>query len=154
MPKAYRIVNQKYAARAFDGEGARLFGGRWNERGVPVVYTSSSASLAVLETFVHMGIDARTIPHVIIEADIPESFIKPIGPLPEGWNINPAPEFCQKIGSAWAREQESAVLALPSVMMPSEMNYLINPYHPDFANITIAEPKLFIFDDRMWKVLV
>jgi RES domain-containing protein len=152
MPKAYRIVKTKFAESAFDGEGARLFGGRWNGKGVRMVYTSASASLAALETFVHMGIDARTLPHLLIEIDIPEEIIEAVSELPSSWKENPAPESCQEFGNEWANSKRSAVLRVPSVVMEMENNYLLNPAHPDFDRITIQHGVSFTFDERMWKV--
>ncbi len=154
MPKAYRIVKPKFVDTAFDGEGARVFGGRWNEKGTRMVYASASASLAILETFVHMGIDARTISHVIIEIDISDEIIEELAnaDLPDRWNASPAPELCQDLGTSWANSMHSAVLSVPSVIMPVERNYLINPMHPDFEKIVISESVKYAFDERMWKL--
>lgn len=151
MLRAYRIVRKLYAGSAFDGEGARRYGGRWNTKGVRMVYCSDSASLAALETFMHMGVDPHTIPHVIIAVDIPEECIEAAGDLPDGWRENPAPEACQDFGSAWARSGSSAVLKIPSAVMDIEANYLINPDHPDFGKLMILEAREFVFDARMWK---
>ncbi|RLA68571.1 MAG: RES domain-containing protein [Epsilonproteobacteria bacterium] len=153
MPKAYRIVKPKFANTAFDGEGARLFGGRWNSKGVKIVYTSTSASLATLETFVHLGIDARTVSHLLIEIDIPDEIIIKLDPsqLPDYWSVNPTPEACQTIGNRWVASMKSAVLAVPSAIMKIERNYLINPEHPDFKNIIIEKGTSYVFDERMWK---
>ncbi len=153
MPKAYRIVKPKFANTAFDGEGARLFGGRWNSKGVKIVYTSASASLATLETFVHLGIDARTVSHLLIEIDIPDEIIIKLDPsqLPDYWSVNPTPEACQTIGNRWVASMKSAVLAVPSAIMKIERNYLINPEHPDFKNIIIEKGTSYVFDERMWK---
>ena len=154
MPKGYRIVRQRFAANAFDGEGSRLFGGRWNKKGIRMVYTSASASLAVLETFMHMGIDAHSISHAIIEIDIPDEIIEEVTAedLPDEWRDNPAPEACQKFGNDWIGSQRSAVLSVPSIVMPIERNYLINPSHIDYKKITIHEAVKYEYDDRMWKL--
>lgn len=154
MPRAYRIVRPEFADTAFDGEGARLFGGRWNEKGTRIVYTSASPSLAAMESFVHMGVDAKSIRHIIIEIDIPDEIVKVCNKfdLPSEWNANPAPEECQEFGSAWVNTQESAVLSIPSIVMEMERNYLINPSHPDFQKITILQKATFTYDQRMWKM--
>jgi len=151
MTKAYRIVKPRFAETAFDGEGSRLFGGRWNRRGTRMVYTSASASLAVLETFIHLGIDAKTMPHTLIEINIPENIIEIADDLPENWDTNPVPESCQDLGTVWVDSMRSAVLVVPSVIMAIEHNYLINPAHPDFKRITIDEGIPFAFDESMWK---
>jgi len=154
MPKAYRIVRPEFADTALDGEGARLYGGRWNEKGTRMIYTSVSPSLAAMESFVHMGIGAKSIQHIIIEIDIPDEVIKVCSQsdLPEEWNTNPVPEVCQEFGTTWAKDRETAVLAIPSVIMEMELNYLINPDHPDFSKITIVQKRNFVYDDRMWKM--
>jgi len=154
MPRAYRIIRPEFADTAFDGEGARLFGGRWNEKGTRMVYTSASPSLAAIESFVHLGVEAKSILHSIIEIDIPDEIVKvcAISDLPEGWNENPAPEMCQEFGSVWAEGKESAVLSIPSIVMEMERNYLLNPAHPDFTRITIVQKTTFTYDQRMWKM--
>lgn len=154
MPKAYRIVRPEFVDTAFDGEGARLYGGRWNEKGTRMVYTSASPSLAAMESFVHMGIHAKLIQHVIIEINIPDEIIKVCDKniLPEEWNTNIAHEICQEFGTKWVESGESAVLAIPSAVMEMEINYLINPAHPDFLKIDIIQKMDFTYDDRMWKV--
>lgn len=154
MPKAYRIVRPEFVDTAFDGEGARLYGGRWNEKGTRMVYTSASPSLAAMESFVHMGISAKLIQHVIIEINIPDEIIKVCNKimLPEEWNTNIAHEISQEFGTMWIESSESAVLAIPSAVMEMEINYLINPTHPDFSKIVIIQKRDFTYDDRMWKV--
>lgn len=154
MPRAYRIVRPEFADTAFDGEGARLFGGRWNEKGTRMVYTSASPSLAAMESFVHMGIEAKSIRHIIIEIDIPDDIVKVCdkSDLPDEWNKNPAPEVCQEFGTAWADSKESVVLSIPSIVIEMERNYLINPAHPDSSQITIVQKTAFSYDERMWKM--
>lgn len=118
-----------------------------------MVYSSASASLAAMETFVHMGIDARTNEHRIIEIDIPDDIIEeiPLDALPLGWDHNPVPESIQEIGTQWASAKRSAVLSVPSVVIQIERNYLIDPEHPDFKRIGISDAIPFEFDERMWK---
>ena len=143
----------KAARPTFDGEGARLYGGRWNHLGVPVVYTSNSLSLAVLEYFVHLDIDlAPTL--VAIPADIPDTIgVLHVGAsaLPPDWRHTPAPAALANLGSTWARERATAVLAVPSVLVPTETNYILNPAHPDFGRIIVGAPVTFSLDPRMLK---
>ena len=81
------------------------------------------------------------------EAALVESF--PVKKLPSTWRIEPPPPFTQRIGDLWVRASRSAVLALPSVIIPSEFNFLINPAHPDFKKISIGKPEPFVFDPRL-----
>lgn len=153
MQKAFRIVKAKYAASALDGEGARIAGGRWNLKGTKMVYTSATASLAALESFVHLGVNQKSIDHVIVELAFPEVIVKIADPdeLPGERQANPAPEACQVFGSDWVRSMRSAVLAVPSTIVHIEQNYLINPLHGDFDKIVMTEQYPFGFDQRMWK---
>jgi RES domain-containing protein len=144
MKQAYRIVREKFAAAAFTGEGAALTGGRWNSRGFRMVYTSASASLAALETLVHLNPAMRfTYQLFIIEFD--ESLVKTISPadLLNDWREQPPPPSTRQIGDAWIKSARSAVLEVPSVIIPGESNYLLNPSHPDFSSIHIGKPQPF-----------
>jgi len=148
----YRIAKARHAATAFSGEGAQRAGGRWNVPGEPVVYCSSSLSLAALEIFVHVGEEGRTISFVFFEAVIPSGMrMESLSRLPKGWREEPPGEASMEVGSRWFREMRSAALAVPSAAVPQESNILLNPLHPDFARIAISKPKPFSFDPRIWK---
>ena len=91
---------------------------------------------------------------VAVPADIPESVpMVPIqrGDLPGGWRSPSPPPGLADIGTRWAEAAESAVLAVPSVIIPEELNYLLNPRHPLFTRIRIGRPRPFYFDPRFWK---
>lgn len=142
------------AHAAFDGEGARLAGGRWNRKGTPVIYTSATLSLAAQELFVHLDPDEVPANLVAVSADIPKGvLIKALdaADLARDWRQYPAPEYLAQAGTEWARSQGSAVLAVPSALIPQEMNYLLNPTHPEFSRIQTNKPEAFAFDPRMWK---
>ena len=150
MPEAWRIVKEKHAATAFSGDGAAKTGGRWNSRGVPVVYTSSTKSLAALETLVHLNPPAP-FKYVVFRLQFDDALIEnvPLNRLPASWRVEPPPPSTKGIGDAWVREVRSAVLALPSVIIPGELNYLLNPAHPAFKRISIGKPERFAFDPRL-----
>lgn len=148
----WRLCRKKYVA--FDGEGARLAGGRWNRRGTAVVYTSATLSLAVLEYFVNLPASVAPPDLVMVRADLAEGLaVKSLDAagLPRNWRQYPAPESLAEMGSRWAEEGKTAVLAVPSAVVPQEKNYLLNPAHPDFRRITIGRPEPFSLDLRMWK---
>jgi RES domain-containing protein len=150
MPEAWRIVKAKHAATAFSGEGAARTGGRWNSRGVVVVYASASKSLAALETLVHLNppVAFKCVAFRIridLELVGKLSFLR----LPVDWQAEPPAPSSQVIGDAWVREARSAVLEVPSVIIPGESNYLLNPAHRDFRTILIGEPEPFAFDPRL-----
>lgn len=150
--RVWRICSRRHAA--FDGEGARRFGGRWNHRGSAIVYTSESLSLAALEYFVNLDSDLAPGDLVFVSAEIPQDVtIKRVeaADLPKDWRRYPAPEALQDMGSEWAAKALSAVLAVPSAVIPEERNYLLNPAHPGFKRISFTRLKAFHFDPRMWK---
>lgn len=149
MVTAWRIVHKKYVQSAFDGEGARLYGGRWNTKGQRVVYTSGSASLAALEMIAGLNAMSMLLPYAYIPVEIPERCIRDIGDLPEGWNEIPPSAASQDVAQAWIQDGVSVALSVPSVIIPIEKNYLINPLHPDFGKLRIGKPIQFRFDPRL-----
>jgi len=150
MLEAWRIVKEKHAATAFSGDGAARTGGRWNSRGVPVVYTSSSKSLAALESLVHLN-PPVLFKYVAIRIQFDDTLIEkvPLNSLTADWQVEPPPPSSKAVGDAWVRQARSAVLALPSVIISGEPNYLLNPAHPDFKEISIGKPERFAFDPRL-----
>lgn len=151
----WRLLTARFAypkESAFSGEGARLYGGRWNQKGVSMVYTAGSQSLATLEMLVQdEPLRAR---YVMIPAAFPSRLkIERItaNDLPADWRSLSAREATQAIGTAWAKKNSSAVLAVPSAVIPSEFNYLLNPLHPSFSKIEIGEPQDFATDPRLIK---
>lgn len=148
---AWRIVKRKLAREAFSGEGARLYGGRWNSPGVLVVYTAQSQSLAALEMLVHLENPDVLAEYVVIEARFADSLITrvPRANLPDDWRANPPPASARAVGDAWIAAEPSPVLELPSAIIPAEKNFLLNPQHRDFAQIEIGEPQAFEFDLRL-----
>ncbi|MGE5345698.1 MAG: RES family NAD+ phosphorylase [Acidithiobacillales bacterium] len=150
--RVWRICRRRFAA--FDGEGARIAGGRWNRIGTAVVYTSATLSLAALEYFVNVEASAAPDDLVSIFADIPEDVPTAsveVRDLPRDWRRYPAPDSLRDIGTAWVTRGREAVLSVPSAVVPSERNYLINPSHPAFGRIRIGSPQPFSLDLRLWK---
>ena len=154
MTTIWRIDKKRHAASSFSGEGAALYGGRWNPQGVRVVYAAQTLALAALEKFVHLEGVAAGISFVSFKIEIPGSVrIRHLEPahLPRNWRSVPAPASTREIGLNWARNGESAILRVPSTVIPSEYDYLINPQHPDFESLKISKPVPFSFDPRLWK---
>lgn len=137
-----------------DGQSASINGGRWNPVGVPVVYAASSVSLACLETVVHLGASTFPITRYWVEISIPddvwEKMLRPtINDLPLGWNSLPTEGAAALYGDAWVKSSASALLQVPSVIVPMECNFLINPSHPDAARITAESKGVFSYDQRL-----
>lgn len=152
----WRIDQLKRAATAFCGDGSRLYGGRWNSVGNRAVYAASSLSLAAWEVFVHLGIqeEAKRIQFIAIQAEIPDAVLSEtinIDQLPQDWQSDPAPPPLKEIGDQWLTEAKTAVLVVPSSIIPLENNYLLNPTHPSFKDIHVRVFEPFAFDERAWK---
>ena len=151
MPSAWRIVRAARVNSAFTGEGARVYGGRWNSRGTAVIYVSEHESLAALELFVHLTPlspnDRYRSFRLEWEDKLTEYF--PVKRLPPHWNSEPPTFQTMQIGDEWVRAGKSVALAVPSVLSRSEMNFLLNPRHPDFKRIKISQPVQYQFDSRL-----
>jgi RES domain-containing protein len=148
---AWRLIKTKYLSHAFDGEGARVFGGRWNSPGRRVTYVSESQSLAALEVLVHLQ-DTSVLPsYSVIRVTFDEALVTAVDPaaLPKPWRRSPPSSGVQAIGDAWLDGASSAVLEVPSAVVDGERNYLINPAHPDFHRVVIDPPVRFEFDSRL-----
>jgi RES domain-containing protein len=147
----WRIVKQKHARGAFSGEGARVFGGRWNSAGVPVVYCSEHLSLAALETLVHIRPVAMRENFRAYRIRFDDDLLISIAlkKLAKGWDAQPPTATSRKIGDDWVKSGRSAVLSLPSVLIPLERILLLNPAHPDFRKIEIKDMETFLLDPRL-----
>lgn len=151
MLTAWRIVKARHQANAFDGEGARLYGGRWNSPGSPVVYTAESAALAALELLVHLGRGSALQSYVLVACSFSETVVSRLdrSRLPANWRSYPAPAQLQLIGDEWLNNNASAILEVPSVIIDTESNYLLKPRHAHLAELIISEPKPFQLDVRL-----
>jgi RES domain-containing protein len=149
----WRICRKKYAAAAASGEGARLYGGRWNSRGVRVIYASTSLALAAMETFVNLEPNLRPADLVSIEGEIPDGLENgklDIDALPGGWH-GTRNETLRHFGDVWIEAGGSVALLVPSAAVRGEWNILLNPAHSGFARINFKQPEPFAFDLRMFR---
>ncbi len=149
---AWRLSKDKFAKDAFSGEGAKLNGGRWNSKGTPMIYTAEHESLAVLEILVGLE-DPSILPlYALFQVELDESLVEVVedDALPGDWRESPPPLSTQEIGDNWASGARSAVLCIPSVVTPRERNYLLNPRHPDFGEISIYDPTPYDLDPRLF----
>jgi RES domain-containing protein len=131
-----------------DPTGAAVAGGRWNQKGVPVIYASTTLSLSCLEILVHIKEPRLPADYVWVRIDIPAELMgEPLAPS------DPTDEVqCRLRGTEWARRQQSAAVEAPSVIIPIENNVLLNPAHPQLAGIAVSEPVRFRFDPRLFKL--
>lgn len=151
MPVAWRVTAPQYADSAFSGLGAKAYGGRFNSVGTAVVYAAESLALAMLETLVQAGDRRRLAPFRCISATFEEALVESVEAdrLPADWDHRPPLRASQQFGDAWVVEGRSAVLRVPSVVVPSEFNYVFNPAHPDFEAVEVVVTDLRPFDPRL-----
>ncbi len=146
-----RLTKARYQFTAFGGEGARLYPGRWNHKGVPLVYCAATLSLAALEYFVH--IDAPDLPDdlVALPAELPDDAVEVLDAavLPRDWRALPGPSALKDIGDAWVRSMRTVGLSVPSAVVPSERNVLLNPAHSGMAALHVGPAEPFAFDARI-----
>ncbi len=147
MTSVYRLVRRERAPDALSGEGARRYGGRWNPPGTAVVYASESRALAVLETFVHLTLEARVIAFVLVTLELPGR-----APLRRRADTRPPRSFAasQEAGNTWLEDGDALALVVPSLIVPQEKNYVLNVAHPQFVGVKVAGTEPFSFDERLW----
>ncbi|RZJ57037.1 MAG: RES domain-containing protein [Hymenobacter sp.] len=157
MPQhVYRIQTQRFASTALSGEGARLYGGRWNPEGIPLVYTSASPELALLEVLVHLdGTPFSDLPpYVLITIAVPDAAIEIIAEadLPPDWQQQPAPtELASFLLPRLQPGNPSLGFSVPSVVFPNSpsRNVLLNPQHPLMPQVQIVSVAPIAFDERL-----
>ncbi len=154
MLTAYRICKTKFAAVWFDGEGSYRYGGRWNSRGSRISCLAETLALAAMEMLVHLNNDELLFAYSYGAAQFDERLVLPVEEfkdLPEGWNASTPPLALQQIGDEWIKTAASAVLRVPTSVLPIGSNYLINIGHPDFKEINLSEPQKLTFDKRLYE---
>ena len=146
----YRIGRTKYA-NDLTGEGARLYGGRWNHKLVPCIYTSESRALALLEYTANVNIEdiPRALSITIFEIPEHSTIEIPLSQLPGNWSLFPTPPSAQEFGSCLLNDSQYLIIRISSAIVPDEFNYLINPKHKLIGNIQILEVKDFVYDVRL-----
>jgi len=151
MASGWRIVPARRKQTAFTGEGPWRYGARWNSPGIRVIYVSEHQSTSALEVFANRTPFILEAQYTAFHLEWPDNLteIFPRKQLPANWRIHPPPMETREIGDRWVKEQRSAVLALPSVVSPADMNFLLNPGHPDFKKIKISKPVEYRFDSRL-----
>lgn len=150
--KVYRIAKQQYL-EDLSGEGARLYGGRWNKKGMAMLYFSESLSLALLEILVHIDFKFLTSDFGYLEVEIPDECINPIvelNQLQPSWRDNPPKLYTQDFGSEWLKENKSLAMQVPSAILPFSSNILVNPRHAKITEIKIIEKSVLDVDNRVF----
>ena len=145
----YRLARRKYA-QSLNGQGAALYGGRWNSVGRPVVYTAEHRSLAVLEYRVNNPLPVADL--VIVTLEVPDDSQQTLSleELPEGWAQYTYENLCAPQGDRWLREEETLMLRVPSAVVAQEYNVLINPLHRQMNQVKVVDASPFMIDERMY----
>jgi RES domain-containing protein len=146
----WRLTKRRYAD--LSGRGGEVADGRWHTRGRPVVYCAATASLAVLEVRVHLDLLVTPSDYVLMEITMPETITArtvSAADLPTGWQSSDGEEICRRIGDAWLAADAQAILIVPSALIAVEQNVLLNPRHPDAAQIPSPRILPFLWDDRL-----
>ena len=147
----YRITGRKHVAD-ISGIGAGIYGGRWNKKGTPVLYTGESIEIALLETIVH--IPPMLVPAlVLLTFEIPGNSITEIKitDLPKNWSDYPTPTILSEIAENWIQKGQTIALKVPSCIIHSSYNYILNCNHPNYNLVKLIDQKDFIFDNRLRK---
>ncbi len=145
---------REYQAQDMSGKGAELTGGRWNRPGRPVVYAATTVSLACLETVVHLNADGLPLNRILVRIEVPDEVWKSrrkfaASELPVGWNSIPQGKVSLDLGDAWLQSGSSALLAVPSVIVPEEDNVLINPMHAQSVHVKAFKVRPWLYDNRL-----
>lgn len=146
--RIYRIAKSRYI-NDLSGEGARLYGGRWNLVGDSMLYFSKHLSLCLLEILVHVDFAQLPVDYSYVEIEIPDASIKTVQSLEfikPNWHTEEAVVQLQMIGSKWLQKQESLALLVPSAVLQKEYNVLLNPMHKDFKKLKVVEIDEVQFD--------
>ena len=151
--KVFRLSKSEFC-RDLSGKGAEKSGGRWNEKGFPVVYTSGSIALCLMEIAVHIPLGIMPSDFILTTIEFPDSIkmdVLNLEVLPEGWKSFPHPTYPKALGTLFLKEGSNLILKVPSAVVQGEFNYLINPNHEDINKVEIIKTEPFYFDERLFK---
>ena len=147
---AYRLIAPKWATTALSGEGARLYGGRWNSPGRPMVYLATSRALAALELLVHLTTPgSRRIPRTLVSVRVPKDIVGGELWQNEGWRDDPPGKGSTDQGDDWLSVGKTGGVFVPSAIIAAEQNLLLNPLHADFGKVDVIKTEAFSFDHRL-----
>ncbi|MCQ4166294.1 RES family NAD+ phosphorylase [Tahibacter harae] len=150
----WRVIRREFADAPLSVEGAKSWPGRWHSAGTAILYTASTESLALLEKFVHLALELRSIPHIKLKIELPPgAVVEEMESLAAGapdWRSDD-PSAARAFGDEWARTAKSLGLSVPSVLSSSERNVLLRAASPLYEKLQIVSADEFLYDERMWK---
>lgn len=138
---AWRLCRAPFAD--LSGQGAALYGGRWNSPGTPLVYLAANAALALLEVRVHLDLPPDLLPDDYVLLAVGLDGLR-------SERLETLPEQPRAFGDRWLAEGRTALLDVPSALVPESRNLLLNPRHPEAAQARILHQRRFAFDPRLW----
>lgn len=147
----WRLTRTAYARDPLSGTGAARAGSRWNSPGVRIGYASTSRPLALLEMLVHVTRDSVPDDLILVPIELPEAVVATLDALPPDCNVLPFSMDARRTGDRWAAAKSSLALRVPSVVLPSESNVLVNPLHPAFPQVRIGPPEALSLDRRLFR---
>lgn len=150
--RLWRIAHRKYALDRHCS-GAAMYGGRWNPIGLPALYCGGTIAITSLEKLVHLGTTPWP-PLVLVAVDLPDAsavYAPDTEVLPDGWDALPLSTTAQSFGGDWLRRGDTLTMKIPSVIVPEEANFVINPMHPDYPQVQLTALRPFSFDRRLAK---
>ncbi|MEH6681126.1 MAG: RES family NAD+ phosphorylase [Sediminicola sp.] len=148
----YRITKGPYK-KDLSGSGAELYGGRWNNKGTKMLYTASSIALAMTEVAVHLPYGLLPTDYFVVSIKVPDVDMAVVSEKElegTGWQSHPPSHITQAIGDRFVAQNKMLILKVPSVVVPGDFNYLLNPQHPFFSEVEIVEVRPFGFDGRLF----
>jgi RES domain-containing protein len=147
----YRLSKSKYS-NDLSGKGAERSGGRWNSKGVAMIYTGASRALCTAEIAVHTPLGNIPTDYDIISFDIPDAFIRELDvtTLPENWRSFSQLPFTRETGDKFVSDNIYLILKVPSAVVPGDFNFLMNPHHQYFSKVKIVAIEKFAFDERLF----
>ena len=144
-----------YEADDLTGKGAELSGGRWNRKGSPVVYVSTTRALACLESVVHLADSALPLNRYLVELVVPQDEWRRALEVDAknlvGWDAEPAGKASLDWGTNWLASALSVLARVPSIIVPEEFNVLVNPLHQDASKIRARKVRKWFYDARLKK---
>ena len=151
--KVYRLTKSKYA-NLLDGKGAAKSTNRWNSKGIEMIYTAESRSLAMAEVLVHLSLANLPSKMSMVEIEIPQTikFEKvELNQLSSDWNCHPPSIKTQLLGDEFIQSKKALICRVPSAVVKGDFNYLINPNHPEISKVTVVKISDFPFDKRIFE---
>ncbi len=153
--QVFRIAKARHI-KDLSGTGPKLYGGRWNRKNIPVIYTAENRSLATVEYLVHVPLSLLPKDLRLAVLEIPDSIVPEqmsLKQVPKDWRDYPAPPELAALGSAWALSRRSLLLRVPSAVIGNEFNILINPLHPEMSKVSMVRVEEYAFDRRLLRTV-